>query len=485
MEYQKIIEKRPILLLLVPAVFAFIIAIIPTLKYHWPLSWDIYYHVHLTKLYLEHGFTFWDPLTYAPFGRPIFYPPIFHYLLAGLSTIFKVDVFQVSRYLQPILAFSLIFSFSYVAKQFYNLRVGILVGFFLFFTSVFHRAMLPIPETLALIFFPIAVYLYYGALEGKGTKYAILAGIMSGLMMLTHNLTALVMLGVILLFTLALKLRKEKVHYWSLWIFLGFTLLVAAIWWGPLLIQYGFVFNNPQTAIQGPIEYLIILGKTVGVPAIIFALLWVFIRFRRNKEEKVEKLSRKEILIIIWVIFLLLLSNAYLLGFSILIDRILNFLVFPVVVTAALGLESIRSLDGKNQVYGKLYQVLVVILIISAVLSGLFYATSVKPLVNDTQRDLAQWFSENGDKEGVVMSLTEGIDPVIVSIARQPVSTGGYQPGMVKVLDRDLYYSGTYTKEDVIRDNIKYFVESSPIPHPSYFTLVYQNKDYKVWRVDI
>jgi len=28
-------------------------------------------------------------------------------------------------------------------------------------------------------------------------------------------------------------------------------------------------------------------------------------------------------------------------------------------------------------------------------------------------------------------------------------------------------------------------VEQSPIPHPSYFTMVYQNKDYKVWRVDI
>jgi hypothetical protein len=83
------------------------------------------------------------------------------------------------------------------------------------------------------------------------------------------------------------------------------------------------------------------------------------------------------------------------------------------------------------------------------------------------------------------MSLTEGIDPVIVAISRQPVSTGGYQPGMVKVLDRDLYYNGTYTKEDVIRDHIEYFVESSPIPHQSYFTIVYQNKDYKVWRVDI
>ncbi len=485
MEYKKIVENRPFLLLLIPAILAFLIALIPTLKYPWPLSWDIYYHVHISKLYLEQGVTFWDPLTYAPFGRPIFYPPIFHYLLDALSTIFNADIFQISRYLQPVLAFSLVLSFTYVAKQFYNLRVGILVGFLLFFTAVFHRAMLPIPETLALILSPLSVYLFYQALEGKGTKYAVSAGIISGLMMITHNLTALIMLGVVLLFTLALKLRKDKMHYHSLWIFLGFTLVVASVWWIPLIIQYGFVFNNPQTVIQGPIEYLIIMGKTLGVPAIIFALLWIFIRFRRNKGEKVEKCSNKEILIITWSLFLLVLSNAYLLGVSILIDRILNFLVFPAVVMAALGLESIRYLNNKNQVYDKLYKVLVVLLIISAVISGLFYATSVKPLVNDSQRDLAQWFAENGDKEGVVMSLTEGIDPVIVSISRQPVSTGGYQPGMVKVLDRDLYYSGTYTKEDVIRDKIKYFVESSPIPHQSYFTLVYQNKDYKVWRVDI
>jgi hypothetical protein len=153
-------------------------------------------------------------------------------------------------------------------------------------------------------------------------------------------------------------------------------------------------------------------------------------------------------------------------------------------IMAALGLEYIHTSSTKPG-YEKIYKVLIIILIISAVCSGLFYALSVKPLVNDSQRDLAQWFADNGDGKSVVMSLTEGLDPVIVSVSRQPVSTGGYQPGMVKVLDRNLYYSGNFTEEDVKRDNIKYFVEQSPIPHPGYFTLVYQNKDYKVWRVDI
>nr|WP_319373448.1 glycosyltransferase family 39 protein [uncultured Methanobacterium sp.] len=487
MEYEKITKNKSVLLLLIPAILAFIIALIPTLKYQWPLSWDIYYHVHLAKLYMEQGLTFWDPLTYAPFGRPIFYPPLFHYLIAAFTTLLKVDPFQVARYLQPVFAFSLVLSFTYVARQFYNLRVALLTGFFLFFTSVFHRAMLPLPETLALIFFPLAVYIYYRALEGDGHKFAVVGGIIGGLMMLTHNLTGLIMLGVVLLFTLSLKLRKDKVNYSSLGLFLGFTLLVAALWWLPLLIQYGYTFHNPQAVIQGPVEYLIILAKTLGVPALIFAVLWVIIRikgFNQNSMKWYEKLSRKDILIITWTLFLLILSNAYILGFSILIDRILNFAVFPVMIMAALGLEYIHT-SSKKPVYDKIFKVIIVLLIISAVFSGLFYALSVKPLVNDSQRDLAQWFADNGDGTSVVMSLTEGLDPVIVSVSRQPVSTGGYQPGMVKVLDRNLYYSGNFTEEDVKRDNIKYFVEQSPIPHPGYFILVYQNKDYKVWRVNI
>jgi asparagine N-glycosylation enzyme membrane subunit Stt3 len=488
MEYEKITKNKSVLLLLIPAILAFLMALIPTLKYQWPLSWDIYYHVHLAKLYLEQGLTLWDPLTYAPFGRPIFYPPFFHYILAAFATLLKVDPFQIARYLQPVFAFSLFLSFTYVARQFYNLRVALLAGFFLFFTSVFHRAMLPLPETLALILFPIAVYFYYLALEGDGYKFAVLGGIISGLMMLTHNLTGLIMLGVVLLFTLALKLRKDKVEYRSLGIFLVFTLVVAALWWLPLLIQYGFTFHNPQAVIQGPVEYLIIMAKTVGVPALIFAVLWVIIRikgFNENSREKwSEKWSRKDILIITWTLFLLILSNAYLLGFSILIDRILNFAVFPVMIMAALGLEYIHT-RSKKPVYDKIYKAVIILLIISAVCSGLFYALSVKPMVTDSQRDLAQWFADNGDGKSVVMSLTEGLDPVIVSISRQPVSTGGYQPGMVKVLDRNLYYNGNYTEEDVKRDKIGYFVEQSPINHPGYFTLVYQNKDYKVWRVDI
>ena len=38
---------------------------------------------------------------------------------------------------------------------------------------------------------------------------------------------------------------------------------------------------------------------------------------------------------------------------------------------------------------------------------------------------------------------------------------------MVKVLNREMYYSGNYTREDLIRDNIGYLVETSDMVNPT------------------
>jgi 4-amino-4-deoxy-L-arabinose transferase-like glycosyltransferase len=490
MRYQNIFTNENLLLIIFP-IIAFIIALIPTLKFQQPLSWDIYYHVHLAKLYLDQWFTLGDHLTYAPFGRPIFYPPFFHYILAIFSQILKMDPFQVSRFLQPVFSFSFVFSFIFVTKKLYNLRVALISGGFLFFTNVFHRSMLPIPETLALIFFPLSIYFLFIAFEGKGLKYAFISGIISGVMFLTHALTALLLLGVVLIFTFSLKLRNDNVEFKSLWVFLGVTFLCASLWWGPLIFQNGYVFNNPVTAFFGLTWYIKTIFKVWGVPGTVFAFLWAVVSIKNGMEKKsigkiFKELSRNDLLLVIWLTFILIITSAYLIGIPILIDRIFNFAVFPVVIMASFGLEYVRSINSEKSIYyNNLYRILVVVLIFGGVSQGFLYAHSVEPLVNNSQIDVAQWFAENGDKKRVVMSLSEGIDPVIVSVSRQPVSTGGYHPGMVKVLNREMYYSGNYTREDLIRDNIGYLVETSDMVNPNYFKLVYQNKDYKVWRVEI
>lgn len=464
-------KNRTIILLLLPALTALIMALIPTLKYQWPMSWDIYYHVHMAKLYLEQGIVFWDPLTYAPYGRPIYYPPLFHFILASLSYIFKADPFQVARFLQPILAFSVVLSFSYIGYRLYGLAVGVLSGFFIFYTMLFHRALLPIPETLAMVFLPLSVYYYYHSSKVHDYRYAVLAGILCGLTLLTHTLSAAILALIIVLCTIILKYRSKKSVSKYFAIFWAAALIIAALWWAPLLLKYGFVFHNPQTTLLNPSGYLTTLFKTFGVLTLIFALIGIFLLIKKRQEKDVIMLS--------WFLSLLIISNAYLLGFHILIDRILNFAIFPAVVAAALALTYMKTRLDK-----KWYMVLVSLLVIGAIIFAFTSAVTMKPLVSSPQQDVAEWFKTNGDKEKVVVSLTNGTDPVIVSISRQPVSTGGYQPGMVNVIDMGKYYARGYEKSDLVNDKVGYFVIDWGIP-PPYSKLVYENSGYKICEVEL
>ena len=51
------IEEFKKFLWIVPAVIAFLIALIPTLTYQWPLTIDIYYHIHIAQVYGQYGLT--------------------------------------------------------------------------------------------------------------------------------------------------------------------------------------------------------------------------------------------------------------------------------------------------------------------------------------------------------------------------------------------------------------------------------------------
>ena len=158
---------------IVPGIIAFFIALIPTLTYQWPLSLDIYYHIHIAHVYSQYGLIFIDPLVDPPSGTPISYPPLFSLLLMFLGTVLKIDYFLVARILQPIFAMSVVLSVSYVTKKFYGDIAGMSAGFLLLSSYLFSRLVSPLPETMALIFVPLAVYLYYKSIVSKNYNYAL------------------------------------------------------------------------------------------------------------------------------------------------------------------------------------------------------------------------------------------------------------------------------------------------------------------------
>lgn len=86
-----------------------------------------------------------------------------------------------------------------------------------------------------------------------------------------------------------------------------------------------------------------------------------------------------------------------------------------------------------------------------------------------------------GDKKSVVISADYRLEPMIVSIARQPVSAGGYAPGMLRTICIKKYLENKFTEEDIKKDKVKYVVIRSNMKKPKFGKLVYQNKDYKIY----
>ncbi len=468
LKFHIIKRNKSLFILLIPVIITFFITLIPTLKYQWPLSWDVYYHVHMAKLYMANGVTFFDPLTFAPYGRPTFYTPLFHYLIAFLSLSLKLDPFIIARWLQPILASSIVLSITYTVYKIYDLYTGVWAGFFLMFSVPFFRFMLPIPEAMALIIFPLVIYFYYSAMENDNYKMAIIAGILGGLILLTHSLTAVCLIFVLTVYTILIKILKIKNNLKHFWVLLICMLLLASIWWIPIVLMHGYVFNNPPGIPLPVLRYF----KFYGVITIIFAVIGGFLMFKRRLNSDIFMLSG--------ALLMILLSQIYWLGIPILSDRILTFSIFFVVALAAYGLRNFRIKNHKN-----VYNILISVIIISAIFSGLTCGLKMEPTTNWAEIDISEWFKVNGDKEHVVITSNYEMSPVIVSIARQPVSEGGYGPGAIHLLDKKRYLLGNFNYSDVIKDNVGYIVLETGKPTPPNTKVVYSNGKYKICKIKL
>jgi asparagine N-glycosylation enzyme membrane subunit Stt3 len=465
-----VIQNRKHLLFFLPAIVAFFIALIPTLKFQLPLSWDVFFHIHMARLYLEHGIIIWDPLTYAPFGRPIYYPPGFHFFIAILSKLTAIDLLKITRLIQPFLAFSVVLSFTYLVCKLYNLSVGFLAGLLLIITLPFYRFMLPIPESMVMIFLPLAIYFYYQGLEKNIYPHILVSGVLSGLNLLIHPSSGVLVILVLGFYTFILKLVGRNIFLKYFLLYATLAIFIASWWWVPLLLNYGYAFH--VTTIIVPLsDYPRIFGITL-----IFAPLGGYLLLK-NK-------GNKDLLILTWLIILLISSQIYLMGIPILSDRVLYYAVLPTTIMAAYGLSYMLGYFERNPHKKQFYYILTSFLVISIIISGFWVASISKTNVSTSQLDVAYFFRNNGDKSSVVISADYTLESVIVSISRQPVSRGGYGASKLKELNINKYVSFNFTKSDINRDNVGYLVlYSNNQVTPPYSTIIYQNKDYKIYKI--
>jgi len=474
MKYSYLSRKSPVIFLLIPAIVAFCIAMVLTLKYNWPLSGDIFYHIHLAKLYLEQGLVFWDPLTSAPYGGPIVYPPMFHIFLIFIGFLYG-EITSGVRLVQPVLTMMIFLSFSYVAYKFYESPlVGVTAGFFIFFSMVFQRFLLPLPENLALILFPLVIYYFYRSIEIKSYINAFISGLLAGLLFLTHLLSASMLLLVTFIYSMVMGFKNKNIlKYWLIFVF-G-TLIVASLWWLPLLIKYGMVFN-----FNGDIPYSVSLfsyPKFFGVITLVFAILGAYIMIKRRLNQ--------DILILTFLVSILLLSNLNYLGVPILSNRILTFALFPLLVMAGVGVNYLFEVSQEKKVYKKLFFIFISLIYGFAVLVGFSMLVDFDKGIlwlraSDSELGVAEWFEENGDKKSVVVAYNFR-DSFIVALSRQPVAMAGYGQAVANSMDMQKYFNGKANKSDYLSDNVGYVVLYSSMNAPPYTKLVYNNSVYSIY----
>jgi len=510
--------------IILPAIAIFLITLIPTLTHKWPLSWDVIYHVLYAEVYTHYGFVLINPLLGSPVGQKIAYPPLFHFLIAFVGTVTHQGYMLIARVFQPFLAFFVILSVSYVGKKFYGNLAGISAGFLMISSYIVYRIMLPVPENLALIFLPLAVYFYYYSVQNKNLKYAFFAGILMLVIAATHQAALLCLFVVISALTLVELLVYRKLVIFKNYgafilamLLLVFAGVVAVVLFKPDLFHsilnqgvsatLGYSTSINYTIQLSPLKYLEYFGPLVTVFALIGA--YFVVKLRR----------RKDIYIFTWVIALLLLSYAYLIGINVLAPRLLIYIVIPLSILGGFGVENVYSkLKNTERFSSQKFRTmfLLVVFLISIVFGVLtatnpnigtfsakteFGSVQIAP-PSESEIELADWFKINGNKnqsiliqniytgifiaEQTGMPINFGFEYLNSSTPRSFFDIGNvgyivYDKRLVLPTQNASLNESKVTTElyPLFYYNQNYYNDLN-LTQPSYFKVVYENNDFIV-----
>lgn len=468
-------EKKHIknILWIVPALVALLIALIPTLKFQWPLTIDIFYHIHIAQVYSQYGLTLTDPSIDPGTGHKIGYPPLFSLLIGFLGKFLNLDYFQVAKLLQPLLAFLTVLSLSYVAKKFYGDIAGISAGFLIISSYLFSRLVSPLPETMALIFAPLVIYFYYKSVLDKNYLYALISGIMFILVVLTHQATILILFLVITAVTLVLGFLRRDIRFFTSYAFfllipvaVGGLVMIALFLMAPVFMQSLLTNFSTVTGytssltINDPISNLKYISY-LGI-VLIFATIGGVFALKKRRDQ--------DILVIVWIITIFLLSKAYWFGINVFSDRLLVHLLLPISILGGLGVsylyydfKKIEFLSKKVR-SGFLITTFLVASLFGVILVedpnfgslpkyNTFFKDSLKnPQVSpptESDIDLANWFNKNGNKKSLIVSNNYYTDQFLLATTKQPIAS---------LISSEHVIEWGFKKSEFASKNVGYFV---------------------------
>lgn len=352
--------------LMIPVFIAFILALSVTLSSDWPLSWDIYTHINYAITYLHNGLISVDPLLDAPEGKAIGYPPLFHLVLIVFSFLSNSSFIGSARLLQIVLSVINVATIAYIATRIYDKTAGVMAGLLLVSSFMFARFLLPIPETLAMIFFSLAVYFYYKSTVDVNVYYALLTAAFSLLTLATH-FSSFVYLGVLLTImmfiqTLILRNSNPVLYYFGAFVpvlIIGIISMVLMLLFSPSHLSQilgGAVglANNPFDLFMGQVAMgLERYVRCVGLLPLIAGAMGVYYSIK----------NREGLFVLSWAIVAFLFTNAHWFGIPVYTFRMLIYLMVPLVMLGGYALSNfISDLEIKNKQAGLIILIAMIIL---------------------------------------------------------------------------------------------------------------------------
>lgn len=496
-------------LLILPALMSFILSLLLLYKYSFPISWDVYYHIHMIDLYTQNGLVFWDYSTVAPKGRLILYPPLFHLCFSFVSRLFNITPMELCRLSQPIFSAYLIGVITYVSYKLSDTETAFLTGFLSMFCFVtFNRSVICTPATIAIGLFMLSSLFIYKAVTENNVKYLVISAISLSLIWNLHMATAILTCGVVGLYSL-IQLIKRKMS-WKFVVYYLLTVFVLGMpWWIYVATNYSLTFNS----LAG--NNLLITDfffKYFGIICTLLLVMGFYILIRER--------SDRSWFLLIWTIPLILLSQINILGFNIVSIRILEVASYPLILVSGIALSYIYD-NYLNSVKQK--NIFLIVFIVLAVTTSLLYVdsytpdvlaendcnetvidgnihlminpitTSFKPTVISSRfansslahdrYDVMQWFIRENSSD-IVVSEDAIMDTIIVSTSRTPVVYGGFTETIPEyVTDPVHIIKGWSNKEELSRLNISNLLLKHDTPIPYYSEMTYENGAYKICKI--
>jgi hypothetical protein len=226
---------------------------------------DEYWHLHVVNQMLSLGYRpSVDVQAWAPVGRPLVHPPIYHYLIYALVKLFSADAFTVMFNIGPFVGVLACLGWFLLGRKLFN---GWIEGL----TACGVYAVLPIavaptclgnarPQALAEASMPYAFAMLLYAAESRGWKgfaYATVSGLLLGVAALTWESTIFLYIPLLMLFWLAKTLTRQADRRFHAYMALTLATasIIAAAYYAPIYLEFGVWNNTPAWMLQSTMTF--------------------------------------------------------------------------------------------------------------------------------------------------------------------------------------------------------------------------------------